>query len=452
MSLEPDVVTQDGHEALSIAELYDEVDAALGVRFPKNRGLWVRGEIQSVSDRTGHCYMDLVDPETTGGRQGPVLKVKCWRTTWGTVRTALSAEGIELEPGMVVMLRGTVDFYRPKAELGFILAELDVTALLGRLAARRAALLRALEAEGLLRANKSLTVGAVPLRVGLVASPGTEGYRDFTGQLEASGFAFEVLLAPVKVQGAAAPRSLARALRRFEGVECDVVVVVRGGGSRGDLGAFDSEPVARAIATLALPVWTGIGHTGDQSVADHVAHRAFETPTAAGHELVTTVADWWSQTVGDGAHVATCARRALDEAIARDGAARTLLARGARHHLEVQRARLSTSVGTLARCVRTVPDTQRSAVADRAARLVPLAQSALGRTEDQLAGFRRLLDAYDVERQLERGYTLSTDESGRILKSAAAVAPGMRIRTRFFDGSATSVVERAETPAEEDGT
>ena len=77
---------------------------------------------------------------------------------------------------MVVVLRGTLDFYRARAEVGFILAELDVTALLGRMAAERAALLRTLAAEGLLERNRALA-GArrCPLRVGLVASPGTEG-------------------------------------------------------------------------------------------------------------------------------------------------------------------------------------------------------------------------------------------------------------------------------------
>ncbi len=93
--------------------------------------------------------------------------------------------------GMVVVLRGAIDLYRPKGEIGFILSELDVTALLGRLAAQRAQLLGKLEAEGLLRRNAGLPVPEVPLRVGLVASPGTEGYQDFLGQLTGSGFGFQ---------------------------------------------------------------------------------------------------------------------------------------------------------------------------------------------------------------------------------------------------------------------
>ena len=155
---------------LSIGGLYDEVEAALAQSFPRRRHLWVRGEIQHLSDhRSGHLYLDLVDPEEErrgvvggdagGGRGGePVLKVKCWRTSWAPLRHSLGKEGIELAEGMVVVLRGSLDLYRARGELSLILADIDVTALLGRLAAQRTELLQALEAEGLLRRNAGVAL------------------------------------------------------------------------------------------------------------------------------------------------------------------------------------------------------------------------------------------------------------------------------------------------------
>src|SRR3984957_15355690 len=214
--------TDDGERTgvLSIGALYDEVDAALTSTFPRNRQLWVRGEIQSFADqsgRSGHCYLDLVDPDHGGtsaprGRGAPALKVKCWKGSWPPMRGSLAKAGITLAEGMVVVLRGTLDLYRPKGEIGFVLSELDVTALLGRLAVQRAQLLRALEAEGLLTRNAGLAVPEVPLRVGLVASPGTEGYHDFLGQLTGSGFGFLVQVVPVAVQGGDAPLRVAKAV------------------------------------------------------------------------------------------------------------------------------------------------------------------------------------------------------------------------------------------------
>ncbi len=298
---------------LSIGGLYDEVEAALAQSFPRRRHLWVRGEIQHLSDhRSGHLYLDLVDPEEDSGRGGrptagrggqPVLKVKCWRTSWTPLRHSLGKEGIELAEGMVVVLRGSLDLYRAKGELSFVLADIDVTALLGRLAAQRTALLRALETEGLLRRNAGVALPDVVLHVGLVASPETEGCRDFLGQLTGSGFGFRVSHVKVPVQGPAAPASIARAVAMLGRSGCDVVALVRGGGGRGDLAAFESEVVARAVAGCGVQVWTGIGHTGDQSVADVVAARAFITPTECGQAIVARTRDWWSGRVAGPASV-----------------------------------------------------------------------------------------------------------------------------------------------------
>lgn len=439
-----DEVLVDLHpDALSIADLYDEVAGALNRVFPRNRPLWVRGEVQSISDRTGHCYIDLVDPDGRRERQAPVLKVKCWKMTWGPLKRTLRREGIELAPGMVVLLRGVVDFYRARAEVNFIVSELDVTALLGRLAAQRAALLRTLAAEGLLERNRNLALPAVPLRVGLVASPGTEGYHDFVGQLETSGFGFAISVVPAAVQGKGAPNSIVRALRTLADRGCDLVVVVRGGGSKADLAAFDSEPVARAVATMPVPVWTGIGHTGDESVADIVAHRTFVTPTDCGHELAVQVAGWWAERVAGPAAVVR--RRAEDVLVAaesRDTQARDRLTSGARHQLRWHGQRLAARTGGLVERAPRLVTEARASVGARSGALGPLAHGHVARAGDRLVSWRRLVAAYDVERQLERGYTLTLDDRGRVLRTVAGLAPGTPVVTRFADGTARSTVDQ----------
>ena len=320
-------------QALTVAALYRQVQAAMTAAFPRSHQLWVRGEIQSITDRTGHCYMDLVDPDAVRGRDTPVLRVNCWGRTWGPLRESLSRQGIVLEPGTVVSLQGRVEFYQPRGQVNFIATDVDVTALLGRLAARRAALLETLRREGLLERNQALAVPEVALRIGLIASTGSEGFNDFVGQLRASAFAFSVVLFRANVQGANAPMSITRALRALGSSDCTLGVLVRGGGSRGDLVAFDAEPVARAIGALPMPLWTGIGHTGDMSVADLVANRAFVTPTACGQELVHRVAMWWEEIAGSGAHIARRAATVIEAAEQRDAAARGRLTAGARNQL-----------------------------------------------------------------------------------------------------------------------
>jgi exodeoxyribonuclease VII large subunit len=246
---------------------------------------------------------------------------------------------------------------------------------------------------------------------------------------------------PVSVQGPGAPASIARALTALSRSDCDVIAVVRGGGARADLAAFESEAVARAVAAAGKPVFTGIGHTGDETVADIVASRVCITPTECGQQIVRDTRLWWVSHVAEPA--ALLARRVptyLVEAQSRDTQARGRLTAAARQQLRVHRERLArkgTSVG------RAAPERLASGSARLAAlsaRLAPLSLAHLARQDERVQSWRRLLAAYDVERQLERGYTLTLDGDGRLLRSAAGVAEAQEIMTRFADGTVRSRV------------
>jgi exodeoxyribonuclease VII large subunit len=440
----PDLLPGERADALSIAALYGRVQAAIARALPRARPMWVRGEIQSITDRTGHCYIDLVDPDGPRGRDTPVLKVNFWARTWAPLKASLDRQGVVLEPGVVVTLQGRVELYTPRGQLNFIANEVDVTALLGRLAARRAALLKALESEGLLRRNRMLEVPEVPLKVGLVASRGTEGYRDFVGRLTGSGFGFNVVHSQAQVQGTGAPKAIVVSLSVLFAAGCDLVVVVRGGGSKGDLAAFDTEPVARAIANAPVAVWTGIGHTGDQSVADVVANQAFVTPTECGQELVARVARWWAGVFE--ASVALCERapEVISDASRRDTRARTRLCTSARNQLERHTERLHARASRLATQAPRCVEAESHSLVRRFSRIGPAVTGQLEREGDRVLSWRRLLAAYDVERQLERGYTITLDEDGRLVRSASELAPGRVLMTRFADGRALSEVKQVE--------
>jgi exodeoxyribonuclease VII large subunit len=444
---------EERDDVLSIGALMAQLHVAVAGAFPRGRGIWVRGEIHSIDEhRSGHCYMELVDPDTPRGRERPVLKVNCWRTTWGPVRKMLSTQGLTLQPGMVVTLRGRVELYAPRAQVNLIAAEIDVAALLGRMAAQRAALLASLETEGLLRRNAGLLVPAVPLTVGLVASPGTEGFEDFLGQLRHSGLAFAVRLVPVQVQGARAAASIANGLATVGRRPGDLTVLVRGGGARSDLAAFDTEPVARAVASHPVPVWTGIGHTGDQSVADIVANRAFVTPTECGHQLVLRVAAWCDAVTAGARRLANLASAVVDGADAQHAHCRQRLVGAARAQLHRHAGRAESRAARVAVQARRQVDAATVAVDHRAMRLGPLALMSVGRQEERIAGWRRLLGAYDVERQLERGYSLTVDAEGRLVRSVSGLSPGDILITRFADGRARSTlrdVEARPRPSEE---
>ncbi len=455
----------DPRASLSIGDLYARVDQALRQALPGQ--VWVSGEVRSfnVSSR-GHCYLNLVDPIGSHDMGAPVLKVVCWSSRWVRVRGSLDQLGISLDAGLVVRVRGEVQLYKPRGDLSFILTELDTEALLGRVAAERARLVKALVDEGVFDRNRQLPVPEVPLRIGLVTSPGTEGYRDFVGTLAASGMAFDLRVVPSQVQGREAPVSVARAIAQLQGEGCDVLVVVRGGGSKADLATFDTEPVARAIVGSAVPVWTGIGHTGDQSVADEVANHSFITPTECGQELAGRAQLAWERAIGAGRRVARLAT-ALSE-----DAAKSLVRRrrgvvvAARSQTERHAERLVHRAWTLRATALRQVDASRHELGARVPALVREVRRSLRDHERHLAAatarvatgttyrveaevrrvdqWRRLLAAYDYQRQLERGYSVTRDASGVVVRSVADLQPGALVVTEVVDGSVRSLVEETE--------
>ena len=134
--------------------------------------------------------------------------------------------------------------------------------------------------------NRETTLSPVPMRIGLVGSTGTAGIQDFTTQIRQSGIGFDISITSVTVQGDTAPAEVSAAIETF-GLrdDIDVIVVLRGGGSKTDLSTFDSEMIAMAIANSPLPVFTAIGHDIDFHIADEVAYSSHKTPTACAVEI-----------------------------------------------------------------------------------------------------------------------------------------------------------------------
>jgi exodeoxyribonuclease VII large subunit len=336
---------------------------------------------------------------------------------------------------------------------------------LGKVASARARLVKALVDEGLFDRNRGLSVPRPAMTIGLVASPGTEGFRDFMGCLEASGLAFDVRVVPTHVQGRRASASVATALHRFDTEPIDLLVVVRGGGSKADLATFDSEPVARAVASSERPVWTGIGHTGDLSVADEVANRSFITPTECGQELVTQAVDFWRSAIDAGRAAARIGRQAMVDADRELDHRRRSAASCARSHLDRHRDRLvhratglRSAVGRhldqhqrqvqmnaadLARSSLRALDSGHEEIAVRSDRLAMLSTGRIEVEDVRLDNRRRLLDAYDYRRLLERGYSVTRDATGAVVRSTGDVEPGSLLFTRLTDGELTSTVTAA---------
>jgi exodeoxyribonuclease VII large subunit len=430
-----------GAEAtFGVDALNQAISQAIGDGFPTP--VWVRGEVQQLHvSRNQHTYFELVEKHERRDQVRAVIRVALFRDDRPAVNRALRDAGLRLADGIEVRIRARVDFWPPAGRLQLVMTEIDPAFTAGRLAADRDRLLRVLAEEGVLGRNAARPLTAVPLRVGLVSSAGTAAYRDFLHGLEASGYAFRVAHCDVRVQGAAASHRIVWGLRRLARLEVDVIAVVRGGGARSDLAPFDTEIVARAITEMPVPVITGIGHETDRTIADDVAHTFAKTPTAAAAILVEAVDTYVERLAYIGHRVSLRAR-----------SVGTLAERDLR--------------GLASRLVRTVPtvlERERRLVDANSARAVHAgrigtrdAGRALERNRHGvIAGARRglrghgarlgtvdaRLRALDPRRVLERGYTITRDEQGDVVRAAASVPAGSRLSTETADGTVRSRVE-----------
>ncbi|HWD25281.1 MAG TPA: exodeoxyribonuclease VII large subunit, partial [Acidimicrobiales bacterium] len=387
---------------LTIAAFYERVRDALIGAFPDE--VWVTGEIRGFRESRGHRFLELGDvgAESAGGRSAQQqLEVVCWSRDWPPIGRQLADAGVDLEVGRVVRVRGKVSVWEGASKLRFTLTALDVEALLGGIAAARRRLLLVLEKEGLLEKNRQHAIPLVPLRIGVITSPGSEAHRDFVGRLDRSGIAFELNLEPSLVQGSDAPGQLVAALSKMVEFGPELVVVVRGGGARGDLAAFDAESVVRAIANAPFPVWVGIGHTGDRSVVDEVAHSAFITPTACGEAVVGRVETFWDAVEHRARDLVGVVRNRLEMLADRLAAVEVDLGRSARHQVERRAGELVHARALSIRAVASRLGGEADRTGQRSKDLRGVARRALTGVAADLDRRTQVLRALDPRRQFE---------------------------------------------------
>ncbi len=421
----------------TVSELADAINAQLRRGF--DEGVWVRGEIDGLTNRGPHTYFSLVEGD---GENKAVINVSLFAPMKRRLTPLLRKHRLDLRDGMKVRIHGHLDFYAPNGRLGLKMAGLDPRYTLGEIAQSRDEVLRRLVASGLIDANKRVALSPVPLRVGVVTSVDSAAWHDFRAELERSRLGFRAVLVDTRVQGELAVPMIAAAIGTLSRrTDLDVVVVIRGGGARNELAVFDAEPIARSIATSHVPVFTGLGHEIDRSVADEVAHTSLKTPTACAvaltervNEAVAGAESAW-RSVGDLA--ADRLRRSRSEL--HDTAHRI-----ARHtHAAVERAdeRLRIRGERLAALGPAAVERAGERLAARSDRVVSSAGVFAGREAGRLDVLAARIAALDPSVQLARGWSITRRADGRVVRSVADLAGGEAITTSLADGDVASIVE-----------
>src|SRR4051812_9226713 len=390
---------------LTVSQLLRSVRMTLESRFPL---AWVRGEVSNLSRApSGHLYFTLKD----GSAQADCVMFRS---------RAATLDG-ELQDGAQIEARALVTLYEPRGRFQLNVEQVR-RAGLGPLHERFLRLKEKLGGEGLFAREAKRPLPAFPRTIGIVTSPAAAALRDVLTTLQRRNPAISVIVYPVPVQGDGAARRIAAMLARAgERAECDVLLLVRGGGSIEDLWQFNEEAVARAIRACRIPVVVGVGHETDFTIADFAADARAATPTAAA-ELASPSR---AELLGRLAECARCVsremRRRLDYAAqAADGWARRLV-----HPAERLRS-------------------YQHRVDQFSARLGFAFLQRLKDCASVLAGLQGSLRSLDPTAVLERGYSITLNARGKVLRDAASVRKGDHVKTRLARGQIESEVKKSE--------
>ncbi|KLV05977.1 exodeoxyribonuclease VII large subunit [Photobacterium aquae] len=416
--------------------------------------VWLVGEISNFSmPVSGHWYFTLKDSRA---------QVKCAMFKGSNRRVMFKPAN-----GAQVLVKARLSLYEPRGDYQLIIESMQPEGD-GRLQQQFEQLKMALAAEGLFAQTLKKPLPAQPKRVGIITSQTGAALHDILHVLKRRDPSLPVVIYPTMVQGEGAAISIAQAIGRANArQECDVLIVGRGGGSLEDLWAFNEEIVARTIVASQIPIVSAVGHEVDVTIADFVADVRAPTPSAAA-ELISRDSNHQQQQLEQ-----RCQR--LQHAIKNRLASHSTQILRLQHRLDRQHPQIRLNQ-------------QQQQLDELSARMLKAMQEQLNRYQQHINKQQYKLALHSPQRQLQRqtaqldtlqqrlktaldrqlvkanhklalaaekletvsplatlarGYSITKDSSGQVVRSAAQVRPGDHLLTSVADGEIHSVVSKS---------
>ena len=413
--------------------------------------VWVEAEISNLTmASSGHWYFSLKDNKA---------QVSCAMFRGSNARLQMRPEH-----GMKVLVRGKISLYEARGNYQLIVDHME-TAGIGDLLVQFEQLKAKLSAEGLFDVETKRPISQHNQVIGVITSATGAALHDVLSTIGRRYPLQQVVIYPSLVQGKqAAENIINQIIVANERSECDVLLLVRGGGSMEDLWSFNDEDLAREIANSVIPIVSGVGHEVDVTIADMVADLRAATPTAAAEKTtpdqreilqqIHASRDWITKRISDylqryGQQLDWYQRQlkspetVIDKHKQRLSLSREKLARSYQNKLQelsqiLNKQRLSLlHYEPRSQIQSAIARTQRNKQ-----KLWHSMQNQLLAKNHRLAKLSSQLDALSPLKVLGRGYSVTTDESGKVLDNAEHVKPGKMIISRLRQGQLVSEVKK----------
>jgi len=406
-------------QTYSLFELNEYVRRILALNLPD--AIWVTCEIAQLNESRGNYFLELVQKSEEEDTIIARSEAAIWSKTYRQLKRSVGKKLADiLQEGLEVKMQVRVTFHE-RYGLKMAIEDIDPTYTLGRLALKREQTLQQLEQEGKLFQNAELALPIVLQRIAILSSPTAAGLQDFQNQLRQNAYSYhyQLDLFPTVMQGDRVSEEMQKQLRKIakQTYAYDVVVVIRGGGARLDLQAFNEYQLCAALADCPLPVLTGIGHDIDQTVADIVAHQSLKTPTAVADFLLQHNAQFEAVLLQYSQQLGQISQAFLQQATS---------------SLDQQQQFIQLQAQSLLQ--------QQTQQLDFLATQLPTsAQRQVMQETEKIDQLSRMTDLLSLEATLGRGYSLTTKD-GKAIQARSDLQVDDEIETTFKDGQIKSKI------------
>lgn len=454
------------HEFLSLLQLNGLVKEVLKENLIKT--YWIVAEISEIRQNySGHCYLEFIQKDEDSDNPVAKARANIWANTYRLIKPYFeTSTNSTLTQGMKILVNVSVEFH----ELyGFSLTvhDIDPAYTVGDMEQKRTLTIQKLVADGVFEMNKELEMPVVPQRIAIISSNTAAGYDDFISQLTNNefGFVFYTCLFQSYMQGEAAESSILNSIDRIHNNvdNFDVVVIIRGGGSRAELSCFDSYNLASNICQFPLPVIAGIGHERDQSVVDMVANTRVKTPTAAAAFLIDKLSEFANEVYSMSEQIISEAQNIIDNK---------------EHEIELISERLTYFSNNMVREKKEILFRSGYNIALASSRKFSVANSEISEIENRVSyswldmlkiqkrqikveqdklslslksllhnqnlivdSTQRLLNQCEPVTILKKGFSITT-LNGKQIKNIENIKEGTQIETQFINGKISSIVNK----------
>lgn len=390
---------------------------------------WVEGEVSSCrkNPNWNFYYLDLKDEKAT---------LPCIADTY------MLDELCDSPTGQKILAYGNLSLYEPFGKYQFRIARIEKAGE-GLLQRQLEELIKKLKAEGLFDKDKKQEIPKYPRRICVVTSDGSDAWNDFKRHTVDKFPIIELYTADVRVQGPKSVPSLLKVLPQVDSRNFDIIVITRGGGSIEDLAAFNDEQVARTIFKMKTPTIVAIGHETNESLAEWTADMRASTPTDAANiatagysNLLEILAHFKYRFKSNANYYFSTNFQRLDHIYFAFQSAKANF-KDLPHRLSSLRESLKRHEKYLIADADIKADQLANQIT-KGLRIYVQNQSTL------LQSLTKSLTLLSPTNTLKRGYSITTDENGRVIRSVTGVVVGDIIGVKLEDGKLTSEVTEKE--------